>query len=179
MTSRPLDPALLSKLLDCSPGLVMVVDGDLQIRWVNAATGFTLGYAPEDAIGRSILEFLDPEWDEAAFRSIGTALASEGLRLPTTFRVISADGSTSMMEVTANSQFHDPDINGIELAWDRPPSQWPRNEGGLIFDRKPLDFAGLLAELRDPDTARLLPPAAPASTISPSITLVAAISPLP
>ena len=119
MTSRLLDPALLSKLLDCSPGLVMVVDGDLQIRWVNAATGFTLGYAPDEAIGRSILEFLDPEWDEAAFRSIGTALASEGLRLPTTFRVISADGSTSMMEVTANSQFHDPDIEGF-VVFARP-----------------------------------------------------------
>jgi len=119
VTGRLLDPALLSKLLDCSPGLVMVVDGDLQIRWVNAATGFTLGYSPDEAIGRSILEFLDPEWDEAAFRSIGTALASEGLRLPTTFRVISADGSTSMMEVTANSQFHDPDIDGF-VVFARP-----------------------------------------------------------
>lgn len=45
---------------------------------------------------------------------------------------------------------HDPDENGIELAWDRDVSQWPRRNGELAFDRKPLDFAGLLAELGDP-----------------------------
>ena len=52
---------------------------------------------------------------------------------------------------------HDPDFNGIELAWDRDPAEWPRRNGALNFDRKPLDFAGLLAELGDPSTDQLLP----------------------
>jgi catechol 2,3-dioxygenase len=51
---------------------------------------------------------------------------------------------------------HDPDENGIELAWDRDPALWRRN-GQVVFDRKPLDFAGLLAELDDPAVATLLP----------------------
>ncbi|MEP6895945.1 MAG: VOC family protein [Chloroflexota bacterium] len=42
---------------------------------------------------------------------------------------------------------HDPDFNGMELAWDRTPEEWPRKDGKIVFDRKPLDFAGLLAEL--------------------------------
>jgi catechol 2,3-dioxygenase len=42
---------------------------------------------------------------------------------------------------------HDPDANGIELAWDRDPSEWPQRDGKLVFSRKPLDFAGLLSEL--------------------------------
>jgi catechol 2,3-dioxygenase len=42
---------------------------------------------------------------------------------------------------------HDPDHNGIELAWDRDPSEWPRREGELSFTRRPLDFDGLMAEL--------------------------------
>jgi catechol 2,3-dioxygenase len=46
---------------------------------------------------------------------------------------------------------HDPDFNGIELAWDRDPSLWPRKNGQLTFDRKPLDFASLLSELGEPD----------------------------
>ena len=46
-------------------------------------------------------------------------------------------------------------VNGIELAWDRPSSEWPRKDGALIFDRKPLNFAGLLAELGEPGRARL------------------------
>ena len=46
--------------------------------------------------------------------------------------------------------FRDPDQNGIELAWDRDRSEWPRQDGRLIFTRRPLDFDGLLGELKDP-----------------------------
>ena len=52
---------------------------------------------------------------------------------------------------------HDPDRNGLELARDREPSEWPRHGDALTFARKPLDFAGLLGELADPSTDRLLP----------------------
>ena len=51
---------------------------------------------------------------------------------------------------------HDPDGNGIELAWDREPAAWPRRNGELVFDRKALDFAGLLAELDDASVERYL-----------------------
>ncbi len=47
---------------------------------------------------------------------------------------------------------HDPDFNGIELAWDRPQSEWPRKNGQISFEgRKPLDFASLWSELDVPD----------------------------
>lgn len=46
---------------------------------------------------------------------------------------------------------HDPDRNGIELAWDRDASEWPREGENLTFARRrPLDFEGLLAELEEP-----------------------------
>ncbi|MFO1489909.1 MAG: VOC family protein [Kiritimatiellia bacterium] len=39
----------------------------------------------------------------------------------------------------------DPDGNGVELYWDRPADQWPRDENGALamFTRR-LDLAGLL-----------------------------------
>lgn len=41
---------------------------------------------------------------------------------------------------------HDPDHNGVELYWDRPPEQWPRTpEGALAMGTERLDLAGLLA----------------------------------
>src|SRR3954453_17540144 len=41
----------------------------------------------------------------------------------------------------------DPDGNGVELAWDRPPEQWPRNpDGELAMVTKRLDTASLLSE---------------------------------
>ena len=52
---------------------------------------------------------------------------------------------------------HDPDMNGMELAWDRDPSLWPRDDNGdVTFFRTSLDFAALLGELDD-DTAAYLP----------------------
>jgi catechol 2,3-dioxygenase len=41
----------------------------------------------------------------------------------------------------------DPDGNGIELYWDRPPEQWPRTkDGALAMFSRPLDLEGLLRE---------------------------------
>lgn len=40
----------------------------------------------------------------------------------------------------------DPDGNGIELYWDRPQADWPRDAGGILeMTNAPLDMAGLLA----------------------------------
>lgn len=40
----------------------------------------------------------------------------------------------------------DPDGNGIELYWDRPQEEWPRDaEGNLRMFTRPLDLADLLA----------------------------------
>ncbi len=49
---------------------------------------------------------------------------------------------------------HDPDHNGIELAWDRRPEEWPRQNGTIAFTRKVLDFDSLLAELDEPEQAK-------------------------
>ena len=42
---------------------------------------------------------------------------------------------------------HDPDQNGVELYWDRPPERWPRDaSGGIAMYSRPLDLDALLAE---------------------------------
>ena len=41
----------------------------------------------------------------------------------------------------------DPDENGVELYWDRPHEQWPRDgQGGLAMFTRALDLGALLAE---------------------------------
>ena len=46
----------------------------------------------------------------------------------------------------------DPDQNGIELYWDRPPQDWPRTaDGELEMFTHPLDLDGLLAETSKED----------------------------
>lgn len=42
----------------------------------------------------------------------------------------------------------DPDGNGVELCWDRPESQWPRDaRGGLTMFTRALDLNDLLQEI--------------------------------
>jgi catechol 2,3-dioxygenase len=42
---------------------------------------------------------------------------------------------------------NDPDMNGIELYWDRPRDEWRRDpEGSLVMVSEPLDLNALLAE---------------------------------
>jgi catechol 2,3-dioxygenase len=46
----------------------------------------------------------------------------------------------------------DPDENGVELYWDRPPELWPRSPtGDLAMYTRRLDLDGLLAELPQAD----------------------------
>jgi catechol 2,3-dioxygenase len=43
---------------------------------------------------------------------------------------------------------HDPDMNGVELYWDRPEDQWPRTlDGQLAMYTRRLDLSDLLAEV--------------------------------
>jgi catechol 2,3-dioxygenase len=40
----------------------------------------------------------------------------------------------------------DPDGNGVELYWDRPEAEWPRNsDGSLAMVTLPLDLRSLVA----------------------------------
>ncbi len=51
---------------------------------------------------------------------------------------------------------HDPDFIGIELAWDREPSEWPRDENGdLSMGNRPLNFDTLMAEIGETVTTRV------------------------
>ncbi len=46
----------------------------------------------------------------------------------------------------------DPDQNGVELYWDRPPEHWPRSaSGGLAMFTRTFDLDALLAEAEPVD----------------------------
>ena len=58
---------------------------------------------------------------------------------------ISLDGAADH-GVSEALYLHDPDLNGVELYWDRPESEWPRDPtGNLTMYTRPLDLKSLLA----------------------------------
>lgn len=49
----------------------------------------------------------------------------------------------------------DPDGNGVELYWDKPKEEWPRDKDGeLAMVTRPLDLQGLLAASADEPGAK-------------------------
>ena len=121
MAPRPDAPDVLAGLLDESPYLVLLIDESGVITWVNDTVTRMFGYTVDEILGTNIFEYLDPEWDQAAFDTVGAALAADGLRLPTLFRVVQADGSTKMFEVWANAQLRHPVLQGLVVyvrRWD-------------------------------------------------------------
>jgi catechol 2,3-dioxygenase len=73
------------------------------------------------------------------------ALLAEALR-----RLIAAnielDGAADH-GVSEALYLRDPDGNGVELYWDRPPEQWPRTPGGeLAMFTRALDLGALIKE---------------------------------
>jgi diguanylate cyclase (GGDEF)-like protein/PAS domain S-box-containing protein len=113
----------LQRVLDLSPGIVFVADATLTVTFVNRAATALLGYSQDELLGRSVLDFIDVDWNPAALASIGTALGSEGgVRPPMTFRVLSKDGRRPIIEATANIQLDDPLIGGF-VVYARPGTE--------------------------------------------------------
>ncbi len=119
------DPALnerlMRRLLAGAPMLVMVVDGEGKVTWLNGAVERLTGYRADELIGTNILDHLDVEWNPSAFDSISAAMTRTGLQRPMLYRVRRKDGSTFVAEVTANSQLDDPVVQGLAVyvrQWD-------------------------------------------------------------
>lgn len=49
---------------------------------------------------------------------------------------------------------HDPDMNGIELYWDKPQSEWPRNrDGSIAMGTQRLDLNDLINTKHEKENA--------------------------
>src|SRR3954462_8848447 len=91
--------------------------------------------APERAAGLYHLAILYPtraELADALRRLIAASIPLDG---------------ASDHGVSEALYLRDPDGNGVELYWDRPPEEWPRTAaGGVNMFTRPLDLESLLAE---------------------------------
>jgi catechol 2,3-dioxygenase len=76
------------------------------------------------------------------------ALLADALRRLLAAR-IELDGASDH-GVSEALYLRDPDGNGVELYWDRPPAQWPRAaDGSVAMFTRALDLASLLKESPD------------------------------
>jgi diguanylate cyclase (GGDEF)-like protein/PAS domain S-box-containing protein len=107
------DERILRRLVDCAGISVMVVDRNGIVSWAGGATGMLGGFQPDELVGNNMLDHIDTTWNPIALDSVGAALTGSGLQRPMLFRLLRKDGTSFVAEVQANSQWDDPDIDGM------------------------------------------------------------------
>ena len=95
--------------------IVAVADRDTLLTWVSPSAETRLGYAPDDVLGRSCLDLLHPD-DVAAAAEEWSAVTARGEQgQPNAYRLLAADGSVRVMNVSATPLFDHPAIGGMIL----------------------------------------------------------------
>ena len=101
-----------SRVLDCLPDAVFVIDatGTLVDAW--GAAERILGWAVEEWLGRSVLEVVHPDDLDMVLVSL-ESVGGKDVGSPIDIRLRTADGSWRYVEVLGSSCLDDPEIEGI------------------------------------------------------------------
>jgi PAS domain S-box-containing protein len=101
-------------LVEAAPDIVIVFDEDSRVRFVNAALEATLGYRPDEVIGRPLLDYFHPD-DLPKARERVASIPGEPSTTArrTVYRLRARDGSYRHLETVAVNRINDRDIDGI------------------------------------------------------------------
>ncbi|MCC6313929.1 MAG: PAS domain S-box protein [Thermomicrobiales bacterium] len=105
--------ARFRSLIANATDMVVILDGDGAFRYASPAVRATLGWRPEELIGRNAFASIHPDdapQVEAAFTAV---LAAPNDRPPIGFRFRHADGSWRWLESVASNLLDDPAVGGI------------------------------------------------------------------
>lgn len=86
-------------LVEDASDFTLRLDGDRVVEWVSPSVTAVLGWLPEDMVGRSAFDFVDPAQHEFARDVISRRDAGE--KLPARWRVLAADGSYRWVDQVA------------------------------------------------------------------------------
>jgi diguanylate cyclase (GGDEF)-like protein/PAS domain S-box-containing protein len=147
----------LQQIVDASPDLIMIVDAEGRITFVNAAYATVLGYPPAALIGRWAFAGVAPEDQKAMAPILDAFRAGEGLAVPpelaamaVTFRVAHADGHWVTVEARARLLMDEAGVPAGLLVVARDISERMRAEEELrhaerryrqLFEEAPVMYA--------------------------------------
>jgi PAS domain S-box-containing protein len=102
-------------LIDNATDIITILDADGTIRYESPSIERSLGYRPEELVGRTVIDFVHPE-DLPAVRELFGRLRDGESTLPAVmppFRFRASDGSWRYIECTASNLLDDPAVRGI------------------------------------------------------------------
>jgi PAS domain S-box-containing protein len=100
-------------LIQGSNDVVLMLSPRGEILYVSPAVERTLGYLPEDLVGKEVFQFIHPEDVPPARVSFGRTLSASGIAVPMELRMRSLDGKYHWIESLANNLLHDADLRAI------------------------------------------------------------------
>ncbi len=111
------DAAFLGAVLEHGSDLVIVVDDETRVLYVNRAAEDALGCSRDELAGHDVLDLVHPDDLALATESLGgTTATGPGRKVPVELRGRHADGSWRRLEVIATNLLDDPSVGGIVLA---------------------------------------------------------------
>jgi len=102
-------------LIQGSNDIVLMLSPAGEMLYISPAVERTLGYPPEEIIGKDLFQFVHPEDVSATRISFGNTLSASGFAVPLQLRMRAVDGWYHWIEVLANNLVHDPDLRAVVL----------------------------------------------------------------
>jgi diguanylate cyclase (GGDEF)-like protein/PAS domain S-box-containing protein len=102
-------------MLERSYDVFVVVDTALAVRWTSARLTETMGWEPEEVLGRPVLDYVHPEDRDRAAHSLAEAMAGGRPEDPATVRARCRDGSWRWFEAVGADLTANEAVNGFVL----------------------------------------------------------------
>src|SRR5215831_15785862 len=110
-----LGTAQLASLLDSTREIIAVLAQDGTIHFANATFFVSLGYRPEELIGRSLLALVHPADTGYAREHFKQVALQDGVPITARWRLRCRDASWRWFEMTCRNRLNDPGLEGILL----------------------------------------------------------------
>jgi PAS domain S-box-containing protein len=102
-------------LIQNASDVIILLDTDSIVSYVSASVRHTLGYGPEELVGKPIPDFVRPQ-DVAGMREyLAACLRAENISSLSEFRFRCADGTWRDVEVIGSNRLNDPSVGKIML----------------------------------------------------------------
>ena len=137
-------------LIENASDAVMVLDASLQVRYASPSLERVLGFAPEDVVGKSPVQFVNEGDADAMQRALEAAAAMPGVGPTLEFRR-AGDGAPKYLEATVANMLDNPAVEGIVINMRDVTERWHTEElrGEKIRAEEQIRQLGLYDSLTD------------------------------
>ncbi|MBI1723732.1 MAG: PAS domain S-box protein [Gemmatimonadetes bacterium] len=102
-------------LIEKSSDIITILEADGSVRYASPSVAQTLGYDPDDLVGRAVFEFMHPDDHERIVRTFAEGIAVPGFDATTQLRFRCKDGSYRSLEAVGKNLLQDPLVAGVVI----------------------------------------------------------------